>query len=67
MASPAVTEPPGELMYSEMGLVGALASRNSSCATMLAEVDSSMAPVSEMMRSLRSREKMSSGGEGKWG
>lgn len=57
---PAVTDPPGELMYRLMGLSGLSASRNSNCATIDAETVSSTWPFRQTMRSLRSRENMSS-------
>lgn len=59
MAKPAVTDPPGVLMYSEMGFSGASASRKRSCATMDAETDSSTAPLRQMIRSINRRENMS--------
>lgn len=57
---PAVTDPPGELMYRFIGFSGLSASRKSSCATMDAEVVSSTSPLRHTMRSFSSREKMSS-------
>ena len=59
MANPAVIEPPGLLMYSEMSLSGSSASRNSICAmTRLATLSSIGVPM-KMMLSFSSREKMS--------
>lgn len=54
-----MTLPPGLLIYNDIGRSGASASRNSSCATMDADTVSSTAPFRQMIRSLRSREKMS--------
>lgn len=48
---PAVTEPPGELIYNDIALSGASASRNSSWATMVAEVASSTCPFRHIIRS----------------
>src|SRR6516164_3111753 len=59
MAMPAVTEPPGELMYREMSLSGSSASRNSICAITRFARSSSMNVGRKMIRSLNSREKMS--------
>ena len=56
---PDVTTPPGELMYIEISFFGFSASRNRSCATTSVAIPSSIGPVMKMMRSLRSREKMS--------
>ena len=46
-------------MYIEISFFGFSASRNSSCATVSVDIPSSTGPVTKMMRSLRSREKMS--------
>lgn len=51
MASPAVTLPPGVLMYRFMGFSGESASRKSNWATMDAETVSSTAPFRHMIRS----------------
>ena len=59
IASPAVTLPPGELMYRLIGFSGLSASRKRSCATTEALTSSSTLPFRHMIRSLRSREKMS--------
>lgn len=59
IARPAVTLPPGELIYKFIGFCGFSASRKSSCATTLAEVISSTSPLRQMMRSLSRREKIS--------
>src|SRR5215813_13719452 len=59
MAMPAVTEPPGELMYRWMSLSGSSASRNSICAITRFARSSSMNVGRKMIRSLNSREKMS--------
>ena len=59
MAKPAVTEPPGEFMYSVIGFEGESDSRKRSWATMEAERTSSTGPLRQMMRSVRSLEKMS--------
>ena len=56
---PDVTTPPGELMYIEISFFGFSASRNSICATTSVAMPSSIGPVMKMMRSFRSREKMS--------
>src|SRR5580765_2226277 len=59
IAMPAVTEPPGELMYRWMSLSGSSASRNNICAMTRFAISSSIYVGRKMMRSLRSREKMS--------
>ena len=53
---PAVTTPPGELMYMEISFFGFSASRNKSCMQTDAAMWSSMGPVTKMMRSLSRRE-----------
>ena len=53
---PAVTTPPGELMYMEISFLGFSASRNRSCMQIEAAMWSSIGPVTKMMRSFRSRE-----------
>src|ERR1043165_1207691 len=59
MASPLLTTPPGELMYSATSRCGFSASRNNSCAHTSAATPSSIGPLMKMMRSRSSREKMS--------
>ena len=59
MAKPALTLPPGELMYIEMGFSGFSASRYSNCAMTVADIVSSTSPFKVMMRSCKRREKMS--------
>ncbi len=56
---PAVTTPPGLLMYIEISFFGFSASRKSSCATTSVDMPSWIGPETKMIRSLRSREKMS--------
>ncbi len=56
IARPAVTTPPGELMYIEMSFFGFSASRNNSWAVMSEAIWSSIAPVTKMIRSRSSRE-----------
>ena len=51
MARPAVTDPPGELMYSVMALSGLSASSQRSWATMAAETVSSTSPLRQTIRS----------------
>jgi hypothetical protein len=46
-------------MYIEISFLGFSASRNRSCATTSVDMPSSTGPVRKMMRSFRSREKMS--------
>jgi hypothetical protein len=46
-------------MYIEISFFGVSASRKRSCATTKVDMPSSIGPVMKMMRSLRSREKMS--------
>ncbi len=53
---PALTLPPGELMYSEMSLSGFSLSRNSSCATTRLAEWSLTGPTRKMMRSRSRRE-----------
>ena len=53
---PAVTTPPGELMYMEISFFGFSDSRNSSCMQIEAAMWSSMGPVTKMMRSFSRRE-----------
>ena len=48
---PAVTDPPGELIYKLIGFSGLSASRKRSCATMFAETVSSTWPLRQMIRS----------------
>jgi hypothetical protein len=48
---PAVTEPPGELMYRWMGFWGLSASRKRSWATIEADKVSSTSPLRQTMRS----------------
>ena len=55
MPRPAVTEPPGELMYREMSLSGSVASRCKSCATTELATWSSICSPRKMMRSLSRR------------
>jgi hypothetical protein len=57
---PAVTDPPGEFMYKLMGLSGLSASRKSNCATIVADIDWLTSPFRHIIRSLSSREKISS-------
>src|SRR5580658_8364123 len=59
IARPDVTTPPGELMYIEISFFGFSASRNRSWATTRVDMPSSIGPVTKMMRSFKSREKMS--------
>ena len=56
IAMPAVTTPPGELMYIAMSFDGFSDSRNSSCATTTEAMWSSTSPVRKMMRSRSRRE-----------
>ena len=56
MARPAVTEPPGELMYREMSLSGSALSRCSSCATTELATLSSICSPRKITRSLSRRE-----------
>jgi hypothetical protein len=56
IARPAVTTPPGELMYIEMSFFGFSASRNRSWAVMSEAIWSSIGPVTKMIRSRSSRE-----------
>ena len=56
MARPADTEPPGELMYSEMSLSGFSLSRNSSWATMRLAIWSLTGPTRKITRSFSRRE-----------
>jgi hypothetical protein len=58
IAMPAVTTPPGELMYIEMSWLFSL-SRNSSWATISEAIWSSTSPVTNTMRSRSRRLKMS--------
>ena len=51
--------PPGELMYIAISFFGLSASRNRSWATTMVAVWSSIGPGTKMMRSFKSREKMS--------
>ena len=53
---PAVTTPPGELMYIEISFLGFSASRNRSCMQIDAAMWSSTGPVTKMMRSFSSRD-----------
>jgi hypothetical protein len=53
---PAVTTPPGELMYMNMSFFGFSDSRKSSCAVTSEAMWSSIAPVMKTMRSRSSRE-----------
>ena len=59
IAMPAVTTPPGELMYIQMSFFGFSDSRNSNCAVMSEAMPSSTPPVTNTMRSRSKREKMS--------
>ena len=59
IAMPAVTTPPGELMYIEISFDGFSLSRNSSCATISEAMWSSTSPVMKTMRSRSRRLKMS--------
>jgi hypothetical protein len=54
-AIPAVTEPPGELMYSEMSAVGSSADSSSICAAIRLAMSSSTCWPSTMIRCCRSR------------
>ena len=54
--SPAVTTPPGLLMYIEISFFGFSASRNRSCATISVDMPSWIGPETKMIRSFRSRE-----------
>ena len=53
---PAVTTPPGELMYMEISFFGFSDSQYSSCMQIDAAMWSSIGPVTKMMRSFSSRE-----------
>src|SRR5262245_20879039 len=66
MANPAVTCPPGELMYSMMSLSGSSDSRNNSCAMMMLATSSFTGVPRNTMRSLSSREKMSQPRSPRW-
>jgi len=56
IARPAVTTPPGELMYMKMSFFGFSDSRKSSWAVMSEAIWSSTVPVMNTMRSRSSRE-----------
>lgn len=56
---PAVTNPPGELMYMYTGFSGASASKNNSWAVTSEAMLSLTSPWTHMIRSRRRREKMS--------
>jgi len=56
MARPAYTDPPGELMYSEMSLSGSSDSRCRSCATMRFAIWSSTGVPRNTIRSFSRRE-----------
>ena len=56
IARPAVIEPPGELMYSEMSFSGSSAARNSIWAMIRLAIWSSIGVPRKMMFSLSSRE-----------
>ena len=53
---PAVTTPPGELIYIDISFLGFSASKNSSCMQTEAAMWSSIGPVTKMMRSFKSRD-----------
>src|SRR5579872_7247637 len=59
MARPAVTTPPGELIYNEISLSGFSDSKNKSCATTKLDTVSSMGPTINMRRSFNNLEKIS--------
>lgn len=59
MASPAVTMPPGELIYSQIGASGSSLCKNRSWAQIMLAVASSMGSSSMMIRSRNSREYIS--------
>ena len=59
IAKPAVTEPPGELMYSIMSFSGFSLSNNSICATTRFATISSIGVPRKIILSLKSLEKMS--------
>ena len=59
MAMPAVTEPPGLLMYIQMSLPGSSASRNRSCAQIWLAMSSLTSVPNMMMRLLSNRLKIS--------
>ena len=59
IAMPAVTTPPGELIYMLIGLDGFSLSRNSSCAVISEAMPSSTWPVTNTIRSRSRRLKMS--------
>ena len=59
IARPAVTTPPGELMYMKMSFFGFSDSRKSNWAVTGEAIWSSIAPVMKTIRSRSSREKMS--------
>ena len=67
MAMPAVTEPPGLLMYIQMSLPGSSASRKRSCAQIWLATSSLTSVPSMMMRLLSRRLKMSACGLGEDG
>ncbi len=52
---PAVTEPPGELMYSQMSLSGSSAASSSICAQIALAFSSRTSEPSKMIRSFSSR------------
>ncbi len=56
IARPAVTTPPGELMYMKMSFFGFSNSRKSNWAVISEAIWSSIAPVMKMIRSRSSRE-----------
>ena len=56
IARPAVTTPPGELMYMKMSFFGFSDSRKSSWAVISEAIWSSIGPVMNTIRSLSSRE-----------
>ena len=55
IAIPAVTEPPGELMYSQMSFSGSSAASSSSCAQIALAFSSRTSEPRKMMRSLSNR------------
>ncbi len=54
--SPAVTDPPGELIYIEISFVGSCASKKSNWATIDVAMLSSTSPCTKTIRSFNKRE-----------
>ena len=64
MAMPAVIEPPGELIYSQMSFFGSSAASMSICAQMRLAMSSLTSSPIQMMRSFNRRLKIGSGIDG---